>query len=78
MNAFTNDIPIALLQRVRGEFDEMPGLQLTPLQAARLLGLDQALGDKVMRALVRADFLCHASNGAFARRDQVVRSPGFP
>ena len=38
MNAFTDDIPIALLQRVRGEFTEMPGLYLTPVQAARLLG----------------------------------------
>lgn len=73
MPAVTDDIPMALLQRVRGEFTEMPGLYLTPVQAARFLGLDSALSEKLMQALVRADFLYHASNGAFARRDQVVR-----
>ena len=56
MLAVTDDIPIALLQRVRGEFTEMPGLYLTPVQPARLLGLDAALSEN-LQALVRADFL---------------------
>jgi hypothetical protein len=73
MNTFTDEFPVDLLQRVRGEFAEMPGLRLTPIQAARLLGLEEALGEKVMQALVRVDFLCHTSNGVFARRSDVVR-----
>jgi DNA-binding IclR family transcriptional regulator len=29
-----------LLRRIRGEYRDMPGLQLTSAQAARLLGID--------------------------------------
>lgn len=73
MNAVPDGCPVDLLQRVRGEFAEMRGLRLTPIQAARLLGLDEALSEKVMLALVHVDFLCHTSNGAFTRRIDVVR-----
>ena len=73
MNAFTGELPYDLLQRVRGEFAEMPGLHLTPLQAARLLGLDEAVSEKVMQALVRVGFLCHTPGGAFTRRGEVMR-----
>jgi hypothetical protein len=34
------DTVAPLLERVRNEFLEMPGLRLTPTQAARLLALD--------------------------------------
>ena len=43
----------AAVARVRAEFMEMPGLRLTPPQAARLMGLDQATCDAVIEALVR-------------------------
>ena len=72
MNAFTDDVPLRCSSAF-GELTKMPGLYLTPVQAARLLGRDAALSEKLMQALVRADFLYHASNDAFARRDQVVR-----
>jgi len=46
-----------VVERVRGEFNEMPGLRLTPEQAARLWGLDaRACGD-VLKALVASSFL---------------------
>jgi hypothetical protein len=47
----------AVIDRVRGEFTEMPGLQLTPDQAARLLGLDRVACQQVLERLVAASFL---------------------
>jgi len=45
------------LGRARAEFMEMPGLQLTARQAARLWACDQALCEAVLSALVEARFL---------------------
>lgn len=56
-----------VLDRVRGEFNEMPGLRLTPEQAARLLGLDRKACDEVLDRLVAASFL-QWSSGAVVRR----------
>jgi len=47
----------SVIERVRGEFNEMPGLRLTPEQAARLWGLDAKSCGEVLRALVSASFL---------------------
>ena len=44
-----------LVERVRSEFIEMPGLRLTPAQAARLWGMDDASCHHVISALVRAE-----------------------
>jgi alkylated DNA nucleotide flippase Atl1 len=46
-----------LVERVRGEFNEMPGLRLTPEQAARLWGLDARACGEVLRTLVSDSFL---------------------
>ena len=46
-----------IIERVRGEFNEMPGLRLTPEQAARLWGLDAKACSEVLRALVSSSFL---------------------
>jgi hypothetical protein len=59
----------ALLQRVRAEFNEMPGLRLTPAQAARLLGLDASSCQRVLNALVGADFLRRAADGSVVRSE---------
>lgn len=56
-----------VLQRVRGEYLEMPGLRLTTAQAQRLWGLDRAACDAVLGALVGAKFLFCSRDGAFAR-----------
>ena len=47
----------AILDRVRGEFNEMPGLRLTPEQAARLWNMDPRACAEVLRRLVAASFL---------------------
>jgi hypothetical protein len=46
-----------LVNRVRNEFLEMPGLRLTSRQAARLWGLDASACDHVIDVLVRSAFL---------------------
>jgi DNA-binding MarR family transcriptional regulator len=56
-----------LVRRVRSEFNEMPGLRLTQAQAARLLGLDQPACQRVIDALVGADFLQRAPDGSIMR-----------
>ena len=59
-----------VLQRVQGEYTEMPGLRLTTRQAQRLWGLDQAACDTLLGALVDAKFLFRTRDGAFVRSDQ--------
>ena len=46
-----------VLERVRGEFNEMPGLRLTPEQAARLWNLDARACGEVLARLVAMSFL---------------------
>lgn len=59
-----------VLQRVQGEFMEMPGLRLTSAQAQRLWGLDRNACDALLGALVDAKFLFRTRDGAFVRSDQ--------
>jgi hypothetical protein len=60
-------VPTEILQRVRAEFLEMPGLRLTRAQARRLWAVDEALCDAILAALVDARFLVHSGNVAFRR-----------
>ena len=55
------------LQRLRAEFLEMPGLQLTADQIQRLCGIDSAICAVVLTALVDEHFLCVKPNGTYAR-----------
>src|SRR5882762_6036561 len=61
-----------VLQRVQGEYREMPGLRLTTAQAQRLWGLDRAACDALLGALVDAKFLLRTRDGAFMRSDQAL------
>jgi hypothetical protein len=56
-----------LVNRVRGEFLEMPGLRLTVPQAARMWGVDSAACRAVIDVLVQAAFLRWTPTGAIAR-----------
>ena len=58
-----------LLQRVRGEFLEMPGLRLTEGQARRLWGLDAAQCAALLAELVEARFLLRTRDGAFVHSE---------
>lgn len=54
-----------MLDIVRGEYREMPGLRLTERQAQRLWSLDTATCDAVLGTLESAHFLCRSRNGAY-------------
>jgi hypothetical protein len=62
--------PVA--RRVLAEYEEMPGLRLTPRQAARLFGLDQERCRAVLDLLVDLAYLKHTSAGAVIRGDRVA------
>ena len=57
----------AMLKRIRAEYLDMPGLRLTLAQAQRLCGVERALCEMVLDALVDEKFLCVKSDGAYAR-----------
>jgi hypothetical protein len=59
------------LDRVRGEYLEMPGLRLTLAQAARFWSLDLGTCAGVLDALVEARFLIVTSDGLYARAGSV-------
>jgi hypothetical protein len=61
-----------LVQRVRNEFIEMPGLQLTLPQAARLWGLDLEASRQVIDALVEGAFLRWTPRGTVMRIDRAA------
>ena len=54
-----------LVHRVRSEFLEMPGLRLTPAQAARLWSLDRSTSDRILDGLTSAGFLSRNRHGAY-------------
>ena len=56
------------IERVQAEFMEMPGLRLTASQVRRLCGVDRAMCDAVLDALVDANFLSKRPDGTYARR----------
>ena len=66
---------IDVLQRVQGEFLEMPGLRLSEPQARRLWGLDAEQCRALLGALVDAKFLLRTCDGAFVRADHVLVRP---
>jgi hypothetical protein len=54
------------IDRLRGEFLEMPGLRLTPSQAERLCGLNSTMCRDVLDALVASGFLSRGPDGSYA------------
>ena len=56
-----------LLNRMRGEFMEMPGLRLTSAQVQRLCGVEAMTCELVLAALVDAKFLNANQDGTYRR-----------
>jgi hypothetical protein len=56
-----------VLQRIQGEYLEMPGLRLTSAQAQRLWGLEREVCEAMLAALVESRFLCRTRDGAYIR-----------
>ena len=55
------------LQRIRAEYIEMPGMQLTALQVQRLAGVNALICARVLEELVMAGLLRRAIDGTFGR-----------
>jgi hypothetical protein len=62
----------SLVTRIRGEFDEMPGLRLTVQQARALLGLSEPASSWVLERLVNDRFLTRTEQGEYMRRTSGV------
>ena len=56
-----------LLERIRAEFFEMPGMRLRLEQVQRLCGIERPMCQIVLDALVDANVLCLKSDGTYAR-----------
>jgi hypothetical protein len=68
MNSDFGPIDPRLLQRIRSEFTEMPGLRLTVAQASRLWNTDVATSVALLDALVELRFL-RVTNHQYGRSD---------
>jgi hypothetical protein len=64
-----------ILERLRSEFQEMPGLRLTAVQIQRFCGVDPLICQTVLDALVESNFLCRRPDGTYSR---VLDSFGRP
>lgn len=64
-----------ILARVRAEFEEMPGLQLTLGQARRLTGLRHDICVRVLDTLVHHGVLRRDDAGRFLRSGRPVHYP---
>ena len=61
-------ITSSVVQRIRGEYTEMPGLTLTVRQAARLWGLEVPQSQRLLSELLDNRFLVADASGAYRRR----------
>ena len=52
-----------VLQRIQGEYLEMPGLRLTTQQTARLIGVDVETASSILTSLVDRGFLRLTASG---------------
>ena len=57
--------------RVRGEFDEMPCMRLTPDSARTLFGLSEPAVRWILERLAAEGFLSRTSQGEYVRRPHV-------
>ena len=68
MTTFPLSTPLSgLLQRVRDQYREMPGLTLTKPQAMRLFDVAPSVCAAMFRALVMENFLSRTGEGVFVR-----------
>jgi hypothetical protein len=71
MNSNSN---IRVLNRVRSEYLEMPGLTLKSAQVQRLCGIDHTACKVVLDALVDAGFLTLRDDGSYSRSRDGIRA----
>ena len=62
-----NNVASDLINRVKQEYLEMPGLLLTTRQASRLWNLDADVCQALLSSLVHQKFLSETRTGAYLR-----------
>ncbi len=63
------------IERLRGEFLEMPGMRLTARQVQRLCGIDETICQVVLDALVEMKFLRVNADGTYTRSHDGAHPP---
>ena len=56
-----------VVNHLRAEYLEMPGLRLKPEQVQRLCGIERTMCQQVLDSLLESNFLCLKPDGAYAR-----------
>jgi hypothetical protein len=56
-----------VLNHLRAEYLEMPGLRLKPEQVQRLCGIERTMCQLALDSLLESNFLCLKPDGAYAR-----------
>jgi len=65
-----------VLNRLRAEYLEMPGLRLKPEQVQRLCGIERTTCQLALDSLLESKFLCVKSDGHYARlTDGTIHRP---
>jgi hypothetical protein len=67
-----------LVEQVRAEYLEMPGLWLKAEQVQRLCGIERTICQMVLDELVAARFLCVKPDGHYARSTEGCSSRSQP
>jgi hypothetical protein len=67
-----------LIERLRAEFLEMPGLRLTPAQVGRLCGMEQSICQIGLDELVGSKFLRISTDGTYVRATEGAMAPPHP
>jgi hypothetical protein len=68
------DDATVVLQRIRAEFREMPGLKVTAAQATRLWHLDPLRSEELLNALVVDGLLHRRADGSYLVSSDTVRT----
>jgi hypothetical protein len=63
------------IDRIRGEYHEMPGLSLTEPQGQRLWGLTPSACREILETLLASGFLRRTYRGHYVRADSVSPMP---
>jgi DNA-binding IclR family transcriptional regulator len=58
-------VSVNLVQRIREEFEEAPGLTMSVAEASRFWGLDEATCDVVVEQLRTVGFLARGGDGRY-------------
>jgi len=72
MNSALRDSPEEIINAIRGEFNEMPGMKLTRDQFCRLWHLESNVAERVIKSLTASGFLKRDRNNRYGRAVDAV------